>query len=176
MNADGSLSDNREWRCTRSESPARRAPGRRVERRVRRLRRSVRRRDSLGHSEVCRPEGRNHGCKTYVADLRHSQRVTEQERTERAKHRVTDDRGVTGIAVMLVPTLRDAPPLERVRWALTAFACLVAPGMTSWLTWKRLSRYIPFVPREAKRVLWSAATAFIVIGFSAFLLVISAAD
>jgi hypothetical protein len=80
-----------------------------------------------------------------------------------------------GITAVTVSSLRTADTLTRLQWAGVAFTRLIAATVTSWLTWRRLTRYLPFVPREAKRLLMSAAGTFILLGVYAFLLVMSAA-
>ena len=99
------------------------------------------------------------------------------DRTEGARSTAVMFAGImlAGITAVTVSSLRTADTLTRLQWAGVAFTCLIAPTVTSWLTWRRLTRYLPFVPREAKRLLMSAAGTFILLGVYAFLLVMSAA-
>ena len=78
---------------------------------------------------------------------------------------------VTAFATL---SLRGADMPTRLRWAAVYLDCLIAPALTSWFTWIRLKRYMPFVPREVKRLLLSAAGAFILFGLYGFMLALSA--
>jgi len=46
------------------------------------------------------------------------------------------------------------------------------PRSSAWLTWRRLTRYMPFVPLQVKRLLLNAAGVFILLGFLAQLFAI----
>jgi len=79
-----------------------------------------------------------------------------------------------GIAAVVLFSTRPRELLNQLDGAGVAFTCLGAPAMTSWLTWRRLNRYLPFVPGPAKRVLVGAAGTFIMLGVYAFMFVLSA--
>jgi hypothetical protein len=82
---------------------------------------------------------------------------------------------LVSIAAVMALSLKNADMPARVQWGAVYFACLIAPALTSWITWVRLKRYIPSVPPEAKRLLLGAAATFILLGLYAFLLAMGAA-
>src|SRR6476661_8798658 len=81
---------------------------------------------------------------------------------------------LVSIAAVMALSLRDAGMPTRLQWGAVYFTCLIAPALTSWITWVRLKRYIPVMPTEAKRLLSGAAGTFILLGFYALLLAVGA--
>jgi hypothetical protein len=80
---------------------------------------------------------------------------------------------LAGITALLAALLKNADRWAVLRWGTVYFACLIAPALTSWVTWRRLTRYMPFVPREVRRVLLDAAGTYVLLGFFALLFVLS---
>jgi len=39
----------------------------------------------------------------------------------------------------------DADLWKALRWSAVSFACVIAPALVAWLTWRRLTRYMPLV-------------------------------
>ena len=66
----------------------------------------------------------------------------------------------------------DADLWKALRWSAVSFACVIAPALVAWLTWRRLTRYMPLVPLQAKRLLLNAADVYILLGFLAVLFAI----
>src|SRR4051794_18327575 len=81
---------------------------------------------------------------------------------------------VVGIGAVILSSPRPNELLIKLNWVSAAFTCLGAPALTSWLTWRRLTLSLPFVPAPAKRVLMTAAGTFIMLGIYAFMFVLSA--
>jgi hypothetical protein len=79
---------------------------------------------------------------------------------------------LTTVTVLMAVSLRHADVWTALRWGAVYFACVIAPALVAWLTWRRLTRYMPFVPLPVKRLLLNAAGVYILLGFLALLFAI----
>jgi hypothetical protein len=81
---------------------------------------------------------------------------------------------VVSITALMVVSLRHADVWTALRWSAVYITCLVAPALNAWMTWRRVTRYMPFVPKEVKRVLLDAAGIYVLLGFLALMFAIEA--